>query len=129
MEWAKYGGRVGYKRYAAGVVAPAIAWPTLLMPADIALITQFMAFTMLYYNDARAAVKGWTPSWYHMYRFVLTFVVGASIVLTLAGREQLASHYVSKHGLSEKFKELREQQEKEKADAAAAAASTEEASQ
>jgi hypothetical protein len=88
------------------VIAPAVAWPTLLLPAEYALITQFLAFTFLYYNDARAAVKGWTPPWYAMYRFVLTFVVGASIVLSLIGRERLASHYDSKHGIAERVKAL-----------------------
>ncbi|PGH18614.1 hypothetical protein AJ79_00393 [Helicocarpus griseus UAMH5409] len=106
LEWAGYGGKVGYRRYAIGVIAPAVAWPTLFMPAEYALISQFCAFTFLYYNDARAAVKGWTPSWYHMYRFVLTFVVGASIVLSLVGRESLAMQFESRNDLSEKLKEL-----------------------
>lgn len=95
------------------------------MPAEYALITQFCAFTFLYYNDARAAVKGWTPPWYHMYRFVLTVLVGTSIVLTLIGREQLASHYVSQHGFMEKVKALRDQQELEKSEASAGAVATE----
>jgi hypothetical protein len=88
------------------VIAPAVAWPTLLLPAEYALISQFLAFTFLYYNDARAAVKGWMPPWYGMYRFVLTFVVGASIVLSLIGRERLASHYDSKHGITDKVRAL-----------------------
>ena len=88
------------------MIAPAVAWPTLLLPAEYALITQFLAFTFLYYNDARAAIKGWTPPWYAMYRFILTFVVGASIVLSLIGRERLASHYDSKHGIAERVKAL-----------------------
>lgn len=119
MEWAGYGGKVGYRRYAIGVAAPAIAWPTLLLPAEYALITQFFAFNYLYYCDARAAVKGWTPSWYHMYRFVLTFVVGGSIVVSLVGREQLASHIDSSYGVADKVKALREQQDREAAAEAA----------
>ena len=107
MEWAGYGGRVGYRRYASGVIAPAVAWPTLMLPAEYALIAQFFAFTFLYYSDARAAVKGWTPSWYGMYRFVLTFVVGASIVASLIGRERLAAHYDSSYGVTEKVKALK----------------------
>ncbi|EEP80463.1 conserved hypothetical protein [Uncinocarpus reesii 1704] len=125
LEWAGYGGKVGYKRYATGVIAPAVAWPTLLLPAEYALITQFCAFTFLYYSDARAAVKGWTPPWYHMYRFVLTFVVGASIVASLIGREQLASHYDSKHGVADKVKALRAVQWKNEAEAAKEAESKE----
>ncbi|PGH28865.1 hypothetical protein GX50_08387 [[Emmonsia] crescens] len=109
LEWAGYGGHVGYRRYAIGVVAPAVAWPTLFMPIEYALISQFCAFTFLYYNDARAAVKGWTPPWYHMYRFVLTFVVGASIVISLVGRENLATHFESRNELTKKWKELKHQ--------------------
>ncbi|EFR03777.1 hypothetical protein MGYG_06777 [Nannizzia gypsea CBS 118893] len=122
MEWAGYGGKHGFRRYATGVVAPAVAWPTLLLPVEYALITQFFAFTFLYYNDTRAAVKGWVPSWYGMYRFVLTFVVGASIVCSLVGREQLASHFTSEHGIAEKVKALQAAREKDLAKASAAAA-------
>ncbi|EON66803.1 hypothetical protein W97_06205 [Coniosporium apollinis CBS 100218] len=90
LEWAGYGGYQGYRRYAIGVVAPAIAWPTVLLPAEYALIAQFLAFNFLYYADARATVRGWTPSWYGTYRFVLTFIVGAAIVISLVGRGQIA---------------------------------------
>ncbi|DAA75639.1 TPA_exp: Uncharacterized protein A8136_1361 [Trichophyton benhamiae CBS 112371] len=122
MEWAGYGGKHGFRRYATGVVAPAVAWPTLLLPVEYALITQFFAFTFLYYNDTRAAVKGWVPAWYGMYRFVLTFVVGAAIVCSLVGREQLASHFTSEHGITEKIKALQAAREKDLAKAEAAAA-------
>jgi len=74
-----------------GVAAPAVAWPTIFMPVEYALITQFLAFTGLYFADARATAKGWFPSWYGTYRFVLTFVVGASIVASLVGRGQIVS--------------------------------------
>jgi len=73
-----------------GVIAPAVAWPTILMPVEYALITQFTAFTFLYFADARATVRGWFPHWYSTYRFVLTFIVGASIVVSLVGRGQIA---------------------------------------
>ncbi|KAF1911101.1 hypothetical protein BDU57DRAFT_462460 [Ampelomyces quisqualis] len=92
LEWAGYGGYQGYKRYAIGVVAPAVAWSTMLMPIEGALITQFLGFVALYYVDVRATVRGWTPSWYRTYRFVLTAIVGASIVLTLIGRGELPDH-------------------------------------
>lgn len=72
-----------------GVVAPAVAWPTLLMPVEYALITQFSAFTFMYFADARATVRGWCPQWYATYRFVLTFLVGASIIVSLVGRGQI----------------------------------------
>ena len=74
-----------------GVIAPAIAWPTIFMPVEYALITQFVAFNFMYFADARATTKGWFPAWYGTYRFVLTFAVGASIVATLVGRGQIAS--------------------------------------
>ncbi|KAI9040946.1 DUF3429 domain-containing protein [Aspergillus affinis] len=106
LEWAGYGGKYGYKRYAAGVVAPAVAWPTLLFPTEYALISQFLAFTFLYYNDARAAAHGRAPHWYGMYRFVLTFIVGASIVATLVGREQIANTITSEHSITDKINAL-----------------------
>ena len=89
FEWAGYGGRKGYARYVPGIVAPAIAWPSLLLPIQYSLIAQFLAFNYLYYVDSRAARRGWAPPWYGTYRFVLTFVVGATIVLTLVGRGEL----------------------------------------
>jgi len=72
-----------------GVLAPAVAWPTTLMPVEYALIAQFLAFNALYYADTRASRKGWAPPWYGTYRFVLTFIVGAAIVVSLVGRGQI----------------------------------------
>ncbi|KAE8146952.1 hypothetical protein BDV25DRAFT_161486 [Aspergillus avenaceus] len=118
LEWAGYGGKLGYKRYAAGVVAPAVAWPTLLFPVEYALISQFLAFTFLYYNDARAAAAGRAPHWYGMYRFVLTFIVGASIVATLIGREQIANT-ATEHTFKDKINALLFLQKKEKEEAEA----------
>ena len=106
-------------RYAAGVIAPAVAWPTLLLPVEYALISQFLAFTFLYYNDARAAAAGRAPHWYGMYRFVLTFIVGASIVATLIGREQIQQTLISEHTIKDKINALifLQKKEKEEADA------------
>ncbi|EMR88206.1 hypothetical protein ACHAPC_000198 [Botrytis cinerea] len=92
LEYAGYGGHHSYRRYMIGVVAPAVAWPTILMPVEYALITQFTAFTFLYFADARATVRGWCPPWYSTYRFVLTFIVGAAIVASLVGRGRIVSH-------------------------------------
>ncbi|KAH8670317.1 hypothetical protein BGZ60DRAFT_469659 [Tricladium varicosporioides] len=89
LEYAGYGGHHSYRRYMYGVIAPAIAWPTIFMPVEYALITQFLTFNFLYFADARATVRGWFPPWYSTYRFVLTFFVGASIVMTLVGRGQI----------------------------------------
>ncbi|KAJ5899163.1 hypothetical protein N7495_003907 [Penicillium taxi] len=119
LEWAGYGGKFGYKRYAAGVYAPAIAWPTLLMPFEFALITQFLAFNMLYYNDSRASVKGRAPSWYGIYRFVLTFIVGAAIVATLVGHQQIHDIPASEHSIGDKIKALLYLQQKEEEEAKA----------
>lgn len=75
-----------------GVIPTAVAWPTLLMPVEYALITQFFAFSALYFSDARATVQGWFPPWYTTYRFVLTLLVGVSIVISLVGRGQIVKH-------------------------------------
>jgi hypothetical protein len=76
-------------RYGLGVLAPAVAWPTMFMPIEWALTTQFAAFCSLYYADSRATVKGWAPAWYATYRFVLTAVVGAAILVSLVGRAKV----------------------------------------
>lgn len=96
-----------------------MAWPTLLLPIEYALISQFLAFNFLYYSDARAAVRGWAPSWYGMYRFVLTFVVGASIVASLIGREQIVNTLASEHTMADKINALIFLQKKEKEEAIA----------
>lgn len=83
------------------------------------MISQFLAFTFLYYNDARAAAAGRAPHWYGMYRFVLTFVVGASIVATLVGREQIQQSLVSEHTVKDKINALIFLQKKEKEEAEA----------
>lgn len=87
-----------------------MAWPTLLLPAEVGLIAQFLAFTFLYYTDARASVRGWAPSWYATYRFVLTFVVGASIVASLIGRGQIADLITKPPGPADRMRALREAQ-------------------
>lgn len=84
---------------------------------EYALISQFLAFTFLYYNDARAAAAGRAPHWYGMYRFVLTFIVGASIVATLVGREQVQQS--SEHSVKDKINALIFLRKKEKEEAEA----------
>jgi hypothetical protein len=110
LEYAGYGGYHSYRRYAFGVIAPAVAWPTMLMPIEYALITQFLAFNFLYFADTRATVRGWAPPWYATYRFVLTFVVGASIVVSLIGRGQIIAKDGRLPGRAEKMKQLRDSQ-------------------
>jgi hypothetical protein len=120
LEWAGFGGHQGYPRYAIGVIATAVAWPTLLLSAEIGLIAQFLTFTFLYYVDARATIRGWCPSWYSVYRFVLTFVVGASIVFSLIGRGQVADLVTKPPTAADRMKALRdgqmEQLEREEAE-------------
>lgn len=106
LEWAGYGGEQGYKRYAIGIVAPAVAWPTLLMPVEYALITQFLAFNLLYSVDSSATIRGWTPPWYSSYRFILTFIVGTSIVISLIGRGHISDRIGTSSNTAEHLKEL-----------------------
>ncbi|KAK1834027.1 hypothetical protein QBC39DRAFT_278146 [Podospora conica] len=76
-------------RYAVGVVAPIVAWPTMFFPIEWALTTQFLAFTGLYFADSRATTRGWAPAWYGSYRWVLTAVVGVAIFISLVGRAKV----------------------------------------
>ena len=89
LEMAKYGGSQPYLRYGIGIIAPALAWPTILFPLHYALLTQFAGLTGMYYMDSRATVRGLAPKWYNTYRFILTSVVGGCILLTLIGRSQV----------------------------------------
>ena len=97
------------------------------MPIEYALITQFVSFVGLYFVDTRAALKGWTPPWCECnpssphttctdsiviadreYRFILTFIVGASIVLSLIGRGEVSSKVGRMPGAVDRVKALRE---------------------
>lgn len=82
----------------------------MLLPIEYALIGQFCAFTFLYFADARAVVRGWAPAWYSTYRFVLTFVVGASIVVSLIGRGQIVDKINRLPSPADRVKKLRDQQ-------------------
>ncbi|KAH0564850.1 hypothetical protein GP486_001758 [Trichoglossum hirsutum] len=113
LEWAGHGGYHHYRRYAIGVVAPAVAWPTILLPVEYALIAQFLAFNFLYFADARASSRGWAPAWYGTYRFVLTFIVGASIVFSLVGRGQIGDKIGRVSGPADRLQQLRDALEKE----------------
>jgi hypothetical protein len=77
---------------------------------EYALISQFLVFNFLYYTDARATQRGWAPPWYGVYRFVLTFIVGASIVASLIGRGQIAGEIEKLPSPAQKIKELRDAQ-------------------
>ncbi|KAK6503928.1 hypothetical protein TWF506_002150 [Arthrobotrys conoides] len=58
LEFAAYGGSHPYQRYLLGILAPALAWPTVFMQYDIALLTQFLGFTGMYFADSRATTLG-----------------------------------------------------------------------
>jgi len=110
LEFAGFGGHQGYKRYQIGVFATAAASATVLMPIESALISQFLIFNFMYYTDSRAAKKGLAPSWYGVYRFVLTFIVGSAIVASLIGRGQIAGHFEGMPGPADKVREFRKAQ-------------------
>ncbi len=121
-------------RYGVGLLAPTIAWPTMMLPIEWALISQFLTFVGLYFVDSRATTRGWTPAWYGTYRFALTAIVGAAIVLTLVARARIDDKspritsddiknrgmhtkeqpYVNWARLEAEEKEEREKQQKEK---------------
>jgi len=52
-------------------------------------------------------VRGWAPPWYSTYRFVLTFVVGASIVASLIGRGQIADLVTKPPGPADRMRAVR----------------------
>lgn len=96
-----------------GIAATAFAWPTILMPIEYALITQFLVFNFLFYADSRATKRGWAPAWYAVYRFVLTFIVGGSIVASLIGRGQIVGEIGKLPGPADRIRALREMQSQE----------------
>lgn len=113
LEFAGYGGRKSFRRYAIGLVGPVVGWSTLLLPLHEALLGQFAAFTALYFFDTSATTAGLAPGWYGTYRFVLTFVVGASILLTLIGRGSIADRMEHVPKPTEKLQKIREHQRQE----------------
>jgi len=69
-----------------------------------------LAFNFLYYTDSRACRRGWAPPWYSVYRFVLTFIVGSAIVISLIGRGQVADRIGKLPGPADRIRALRESQ-------------------
>lgn len=55
-------------------------------------------------------INGWAPHWYSTYRFVLTFIVGASIVASLIGRGQIADQINRLPSPADRVKKLRDLQ-------------------
>lgn len=62
----------------------------MLILVSFTLITRLCIVTNI--KSTGASRLGWTPNWYAVYRFVLTMIVGASIVLSLIGRSELPEH-------------------------------------
>ena len=81
------------------------------MPVEYALITQFFAFNWLYFVDSQAATRGMAPSWYGMYRFVLTFIVGVALVASLIGRGQVVDMVGRAPSALAKVQALREERD------------------
>ncbi|SPO31335.1 uncharacterized protein UTRI_05861_B [Ustilago trichophora] len=90
FEFSQYGGRIGNRRYAMGVLPLVLGWPTLLLAPQMALIAQWASFVAVWFIDLRATSAGWVPKWYSTYRFWLTLAVGTSIIATLAGTNYYA---------------------------------------
>jgi len=95
------------------MLAPAVAWPSILLPVETALIAQFLAFNFLYYADSRQTKRGLAPPWYGMYRFVLTFIVGSSIVVSLIGRGHISDQIGKMPGPADRIRALRAAQDEE----------------
>lgn len=81
-----------------------------MMPIEYALISQFLLFTYSYYRDSRSARRGMAPHWYGVYRFVLTFLVGSSIVVTLISRGNIAQDLGRPSSPAQRVKDLRAHQ-------------------
>ena len=94
-------------RYALGVAAPLVAWPTLLMPWPWALTTQWAAFVGLWLCDRTASIRGWAPYWYATYRFVLTAIVGVAIMISMVGTMKVGQYKPQFGKISEKIQESR----------------------
>lgn len=109
LEFAEYGGVQGYRRYSLGILPAILAWPTMLLSTDFALIAQFLGFTFMWFADNQASNMGWTPRWYTSYRFFLTFLVGGSILITLIGRGRVGYGELASPG-SSKLAHDREEQ-------------------
>lgn len=70
LEWSKFGGVVGDRRYILGIAPVLAGWSTLLFAGPLALVGQWAAFFGMWYADQRATTNGWTPRWYSTVRFL-----------------------------------------------------------
>jgi hypothetical protein len=104
FEFSKFGGEVGNRRYALGLIPVAIAWPTLMLAPQMALVCQWAGFVATWFIDLRATTQGWAPKWYSSYRFALTLFVGTSILATLAGTGYYAVDQSASSGVGRRLR-------------------------
>jgi len=100
----------GTERYWLGAFPVALAWPTLLLPNQLALASQWAAFTMVWYADMLATSWGWTPRWYSTYRFGLTAIVGSSLLVTLGASSYWSLDDAEYASLSKKLQSIQDDQ-------------------
>ena len=62
MEFVGHGGQQGYRRLMLGTVPVIWGWTTLALDPTMALITQWVGFTGLWYADMKATSAGWGKS-------------------------------------------------------------------
>jgi hypothetical protein len=62
MEFAGFGGHLGYKRLMLGAAPVLYAWPTLALEPTSALIAQWVGFTGLWVADLQATNAGWSEA-------------------------------------------------------------------
>lgn len=59
MEFVGHGGQQGYRRLMLGTAPVIWGWTTLALDPTMALITQWVGFTGLWYADMKATSAGW----------------------------------------------------------------------
>ena len=79
--------RGDHARYLVGIFPVLVGWTSLLLTSvpQIALLTQLAGFFAIWAGDQRLTAMGWCPKFYSTYRFILSAVVGGSIMATLIG--------------------------------------------
>jgi hypothetical protein len=60
MEFAGYGGHKGTKRLLLGAAPVLVGWSTLALDPGLALVTQWVGFTGLWYADMKVTSAGWS---------------------------------------------------------------------
>lgn len=110
MQTPQAGQPLGTQRYWLGAFPAVLAWPTLLLPNELGLASQWAAFTLVWYADMMATSWGWTPRWYSTYRFGLTAVVGSCLIITLAARNYWSLDDTEYASMSKKLQAIQEHQ-------------------